>query len=490
MAKEPKPWEDKSTFLSVMEKDDIDGWKDMARHFTRLGHTTTEATMRRWAEKHDLRVWYLEDKLKRAQQEAKDLRTERNRLEREIEKVSNQPRTATPDELVSAERRIEAASARARKYQTIAKSLTRETNLLEEIREELRSQASDIVIPDIKVPPKSKRKVKHGDLSTLLSLNDLHWGDVVDPKTINNLNAYDPYIACNRLEEVVDTTITFHDTYSFNHNVNEMVVLLNGDLINNGHGLHPEEATDYARVGKQVLDCAMVLAQVIREIAQVFPNVRVVATSFDNHSRSTRRNSTSAAGYHTSWGAMTVEFIASFLSHIKNVFFEVTPSYTSIFDIKGHTFAAAHGQQIKGGSLSGVPANGLHKYATANVIKSINLAQQADWSEIETAEQALALLSSVVKYTLVGHWHQDASLEGNGHSMRIAPSLKGADAFSVDVLNRWNPAAQALFTVNERVGITGAHQIEVQDIMEASDSRYVWGALEGTVAAKLLDGVV
>ena len=81
MSSSNKPWEVKETFADALDK--CGSWTEMARYFKRLGYSVTEATIRRWADKHDLRVWYLEDKLKKAQDEVKELKTENTELKTE-----------------------------------------------------------------------------------------------------------------------------------------------------------------------------------------------------------------------------------------------------------------------------------------------------------------------------------------------------------------------------------------------------------------------
>lgn len=473
----------------------------MADHWTADGNSVSEATVRRWAAKHlaqgDVAVADGRSRLKTLERAAKDAdkraetiarnaakavaAAERD-MERRIAEIEARPRTATPRELADAEKALQQAKQKTNKYQQIAAALAREDNILDAFKEQMEGCLDGVQLPTVATPYKPSRKADD-PTTLLLCLNDIHFGDVVTPESVGGMNAFSPNIACRRLERVVDVTRTWIENYRSMGEVDELVVLMNGDNINNAIGLHPDEATDYARVGKQVLDAALVYSQVLIDLAQAAPRVRVVATAMANHSRMTHKSPTSSVGRQTSFEVIMHEFIAALVAHVPHIEFEMGESYVSIFGIKGHTFAAAHGQFTKGGGVSGVPINGLKKLHDANVVRSITKARQQDWSQVKTAEDALEILSSVVSYTLIGHYHQSASIQSNGSVAKITPSLKGPDTYSLDVLARYNPAEQALFAVNESHGIIGDHTINCQSIMDEGESRYVYGALEGTDTA-------
>src|SRR5688572_20424252 len=140
MSKSDKPWEIKENFIAALEQHG--SWTEMARYYNKAGYKVSETTIRRWADsdKHNLRGWYLEDKLKKSQDEVKHLRAEIERLTKELD----EPRTATPDELVAAERELIRANARVTQYKTIAQSLAKETNLMDDIKSHLEGVLDDV----------------------------------------------------------------------------------------------------------------------------------------------------------------------------------------------------------------------------------------------------------------------------------------------------------------------------------------------------------
>lgn len=483
MSSSNKPWEVKETFADALDK--CGSWTEMARYFKRLGYSVTEATIRRWADKHDLRVWYLEDKLKKAQDEAKELKSTVEQLTREVEDVANAPRTATPNELVYAERELEKAKARVTKYKTIAQNLAREANFVDDVKTHLEGFLEDINIKPINVnPPKPSKN--DSPVTLVLGLSDGHLFDTVDPHTVNFQNNFNPNIALQRLARAVDVTTTWGQNYAAFCGVDELVILLNGDNVSNMDGIHPDESTDTARICKQVLNGAMVYAQIITELAQVFPKVRVVCSGDDNHSRTTKKQATSSVSRDTSWNTILNEFIAAHTIHLPNVDFYMGESYLTFFDVKGFTWCLTHGQNVRGGGMAGVPVNGLKKLNDIAVSKSVAAIKSVDLDSIQTVDEAVALMRGLVSVVICGHHHQDFMMQQNGTEVRVMPSLKGPDTFSLDKLGKYNPAGQALYAVSADQGIIGDHTIHLQDIMTEGKTRYVMGALEGTTPSAYL----
>jgi len=469
-----KPWEIKETFADVLDK--CGSWTEMAKYFKRLGYSVSETTIRRWADKHDLRAWYLEDKLKRSQDEVKDLKATVEQLTKDLDS----PRTATPDELVYAEKELEKAKARVSKYKTIAQSLARDANLMDDIKEHLEGFLEDVKINPINVKP-PKVLNNHSPVSLVLGLSDGHVFDTVDPRTVNGQNNYNPNIAALRLERVVDVTVTQAENYSSFRGVDELVVLLNGDNISGMDNIHPEESTDAARICKQVLNTALLYSQVIIELAQAFPKVRVVCSADDNHSRTTKKAATSSVSRDTSWNTIFNELVAAHTIHLSNVDFHMGESYLTFFEVKGATWCLTHGHNVKGGGMAGVPVNGLKKLNDIAVSKSVAAIKSVDLDSITSLDEAISLMRGLVSVVLMGHFHQSAGIQQNGTVVKIMPSLKGPDTFSLDILGKYNPAEQALYAVSAEHGIVGDHCIYLQDIVEEAPSRYVMGALEGTV---------
>lgn len=509
-----KPYNDPKKFASALRR--FKSWQRMAEHFTQQGYPISEASIRRLAKKFDItlidahkddvkvdpglsKAEALDKKAKKALSEAKALAAKAKRDAVEFQKAATKElkeykdaldkqfkqrlkeeiREATPAELAEYEQKLLRASQTATKYKKIAAQLARETNIIDEVSKVLQPVVEKAALPAVKRPDKLAGK-SDDPFSLLLSLNDIHWGEIIDPRKINGLNAYSPNIAARRIEHVVDTVRLWAHNYRQVGEVDELVVLLNGDNFSGMHAIHPDESVEYARIGKQAMDSALVISQAIWELSHDFPKVRIIAPAGDNHTRSTRRNATSAVAVETSWSSMHHEMIASLLSRLSHVSMHIASSYQTFFDIKGFTWAAAHGHSLKGGGGGlGIPAYALKRLYDSTVSKGVIMAKNTDLDSFETVEEATSVISGIVQHLIIGHFHQMFYAQFSGGDVRIAPSLKGPDSFSNDILAKYSPSAQSLIAIHPKHDIVADHVINVQHIVDEGKTRYSWGALEG-----------
>jgi hypothetical protein len=514
----PDPWKDPKTFVKVFKKVAKESptrvWVGMASYFTTQGNPVSETTIRRAAAKHEVtlqdahspetsKVASVAEKARAVTRQAKDAAQEARAQARDIEKDAArrvkelerefaqqlkaaskeakeqalaEAREATPKELADYEKRIIKSEQKANKYRQIASHLAREDNIIGELEKRIQPYLENLVLPQVETPT-HLQGISEDPISLLLSLNDIHWGEQIEPERVNNLNAYSPNIAARRLQHIVDTTRVWAENYRRIGEVDELVVLLNGDNFSGMHNIHPDEANEYARIATQAMDSALVIAQAIWELSHDFPKVRIIAPAGDNHTRSTRRNATSAVAIETSWSSVHHEMIASLLGHTDHISFNIAPSYQVFFDIKGFSWAACHGHSLKGGGGQlGIPAYALKRLYEASVQKSVTLAKNQMGA---TSDEIAALLRGVVDHVVLGHFHQQFYAQFNGGDVRITPSLKGADTFSLDILGKYNPAAQSLFAIHPDHDVIADHTINVQHIAEEGHTRYKWGALTG-----------
>lgn len=369
---------------------------------------------------------------------------------------------------------LERRDAELRSLKAQVKQLARHANVIDDVRDILAPVVESAVLPKPRAP-RLQRGRTGKPLTFVWHLTDLHWGELVDPRTINGLNAYSPDIAARRLQHAVDTIMVFQDNYREAHGVEEIVVVVNGDTI--GGAIHQESADYYARVGKQTLDAALVLAQIGFELASRFPRVRILGTQ-GNHPRSTHRMPTGSARISTSWETMLHEYAAALLRRADNVTFELAQGYTLDTFIGPSRWAFSHGDAIAGGGGQlGIPAYGLKKQHDAN----------REWSIILASMTEHALGNQIVKHTRTGHFHTYFAWQAGAADIALAPSPKGVDPFVKDKLARYSPAMMLLEVVHPVHDVMGSHLIDVQHIMDDDGPcRYVWGALESSSPAAAL----
>ena len=328
--------------------------------------------------------------------------------------------------------------------------------------------------------PRTK-KGKHGPIEHVLALSDWHWGDMVWPERVNNINAFSPKVAAQRVERCVDTTIALAKHHeSAGNPVDQLTVVINGDQFSGMHNIHPDDADEEGRVVGQMTDCALVTAQAIWELAHYYPNVRVICPAGDNHTRSTRKNVTSATAFDQSWSTAYYQIIDALLMNVKHVDVQIYTSYQVFFSVKGWEWSACHGHSIKGGGgIAGVPAAGIIRHHNGNVAKSVALAKMLSKTENVTYEELISAIAGIVDHSLVGHFHNKLDMEGMSGEIHITPSLKGHDPFCGDILGKIGKSGQVLFCVHEKNDIMCHHPIRLDRFRDMDyESRYQWGVAQ------------
>ena len=360
------------------------------------------------------------------------------------------------------QRRLERAEATATSLKAQLKIAAKHANVVEDVRDLLAPVIAACVIPRPKAVPKASRSRKRKPLTAVWHLTDLHFDELVEANTMNGVNAYSPEIAAARVQHTFDTILALASNYEAHHGIDELVIAINGDTF--GGAIHPDSAEYAARVGRQALNAALIIAQVATEAASQFARVRILGT-VGNHTRSTNRMPTGKARVDSSWELLMHEQAAALLTNVPNVTYEVAKGYTLDTIIGPSRWAFSHGDAVKGGGGQlGVPAYGIKRQHDAN----------REWS-IVLAELMALTADSIVKHTRVGHFHTFMAWQAGSGDIVLAPSPKGVDPFVKDVLGKYSPPQMLVEIVHPEHDIIAQHPINLTHIQAPNPAiRYVW----------------
>jgi transposase-like protein len=369
---------------------------------------------------------------------------------------------ADPAELVAMRRKVERAEAEARSLKAQLKHAAKHANIVEDVRDMLAPVITQCVLPKPATRPKARASRKRKPLTAVWHLTDLHFDEIVEPSTLNDVNAYSPDIAAARVQHTLDTIIALASNYDAHHGIDELVIAVNGDTF--GGAIHPDSAEYAARVARQALNAALLIAQVASEAATVFPRVRLLGT-VGNHTRSTNRMPTGRARMDSSWELLMHEHIAALLANTPNIGYELARGYTLDTIIGPSRWAFAHGDAVKGGGGQlGVPAYGLKRQHDAN----------REWS-IVLAGMHAATIDGIIKHTRVGHFHTLMFWQAGAGDIALCPSPKGVDPFVKDVLGKYSPPQMLVEIVHPEHDIIAQHPITLTHIQQPDPAcRYVW----------------
>ena len=493
-----RPWTDEVDFAGVAAH--CDSWTAIAEAYGKRGYPTSRDTMRRTGIKFGIHPSgaganvteaELRGTVNRLERQLSETRREAQKLvdqaARDVEQAAARPREADPQELVDARKSIETLRSQLNSEKLVSKAAIKQSNLLDEVRVILEPIVEQYKMPPVTAPEPlgdpNRDKVSMG-----LVWCDQHWGKVVDPVTVDGLNNYNPVIAALRFEASVTKARRVRRLWEGEYEVDELVVILNGDPVNNDHALHPDDANDSCRVSKQVIDCALVTAQGLRDLAHEFQTIRVVCCGADNHGRGSRKPAAGKSSIENSWTALYHEQVASLCMDIAHIEFEHSPSYQALFSVKGRTFAAAHGHQLQGGGGQlGFPVYGMKRHADATVQKTVQILKAKDWSKVKSPEEFVEAVAGIVDHVILSHFHSRQILDFGGVDVRLAPSLVGVDTYVYNSLGKLARAGVLAFIVHPEHGIMADHLLDVQKVMDEREGRYRWGALEnGTMGASIM----
>jgi hypothetical protein len=261
-----------------------------------------------------------------------------------------------------------------------------------------------------------------------LFLSDLHWGEVVKPEQINNVNRYNIKIAKERMHTLVNSTMSLLEILSPKLQYPGIVIVLGGDMISGN--IHEElTATNELNSMPTVVDLYGVLVSVIERFASTFNKVFLPCVT-GNHGRDTHK--VWAKDRHaTSFDWLLYTFLQKHFEDDSRVEFMIPDGPDAQFTIYNHRYLLTHGDQFRGGDgligALGPIIRGDHKKRSRN-------------SQIDMGYDTM----------LLGHWHQYMHLT----RLIVNGSLKGYDEYAYNSNFGFEQPQQALWLTHPKHGIT------------------------------------
>jgi hypothetical protein len=265
-----------------------------------------------------------------------------------------------------------------------------------------------------------------------LFLSDFHYGEIVKPEAVNNLNKFDKKISQLRLKSTVETAIDLCQNHMVNPKYPGIVLALGGDMI--AGSIHDEliETNDGTNID-HVLDLFDQLVWTISTLADKFEKV-FIPTAYGNHSRMYQQYRNKEAA-HLSFDWMLYNMLERHFKNNKDtrIIFQIADGFDNYYKLYDTTYLLTHGDRlgVRGGTgivgMLGPIARGVQKVRVenANVGKSID-------------------------YVLMGHYHQYISIKG----AIVNGSLKGYDEYAYGNRFSFEIPKQALWFTHPQYGVT------------------------------------
>ena len=280
------------------------------------------------------------------------------------------------------------------------------------------------------------KKSDHGEGQPgipMLLLSDLHWGEVVKPEQVNNLNSFNMAIARQRLNHVIENCIDVAKNHMVNPDYPGMILMLGGDLLSGD--LHEETtATNEVPTMVAMFDLFDHLVVGIKRLEAEFGNV-CVFTTFGNHGRTTKKPPFKDAA-HTNLDWVLCNMLERHFKAAgdKNVKFFNNESFDNYFRVYDTKFLLTHGDHLGTGGGGGV----------------IGLLGPV-YRGVQRVKATYSDLNQPVDIVVMGHWHQYISLIDE---FIVNGSLKGYDEYAIGLRLKPQSPVQAMWFVHPAHGIT------------------------------------
>ena len=309
-----------------------------------------------------------------------------------------------------------------------AKKTQKDTLTEETVRKEIIGLAEGLdktKLPDWLVKP-SRTKSSPG-VPTLFA-SDWHWGEVVDPKQVGGVNAYNLDIAHRRAQALITHTVDLLKNHMVNPNYPGIVFALGGDMFSGD--IHEElSETNELNIMPTMLDLYGVLVWCIGILADSFGKVFVPAVT-GNHPRMSRKPRSKNRAY-TNFDWLLYQFLAKKFEDDKRVQFLIPAGSDALYSIYGHRYLLTHGDQWRGGD---------------GVIGPIGPIFRGDQKKRARNAQYGAEYDTLI----CGHWHTQMQLS----RLIVAGSLKGVDEYSYQGNFSYEVPQQPLWVTHKDRGIT------------------------------------
>ena len=284
--------------------------------------------------------------------------------------------------------------------------------------------------------PKAGRKNR---ASGLLTISDIHAGEVINPDEVGGINEFNLEICRARLRRLFSAAIEILPRWAADCRLEGVHVALNGDLVSGD--IHDElRRTNALTAQEQVYFAGDELAAGISLLAAKFGRVMVCVTP-GNHGRSTLKThakETAALSYDT----MVGELLRRYFSTDKRVTIAVSPSRDAVYSIFGWRVLQTHNDAGGGGGQG----------FAGPMLPILRKGKSVEW---------MAAQSRVFYDILVtGHYHTS----GNLGKILANGSVAGYGEFAQSIRASPEPAQQWLALVHEKWCMRERCEIRLQDL--------------------------
>ena len=180
----------------------------------------------------------------------------------------------------------------------------------------------------------------------LLDISDVHWGEVVDPAQVQDVNAFNVAIAKQRIRRAFEGAITVARDYMKGVIYDGVTTILGGDIVSGN--IQDLRETNEETALESMFGAAEHLTAGLRLLADDFGRVHVVCV-VGNHSRSTVKPIyKNRVRDSLDWGVYNL--IRLYLAGDERITVQVGDAASDRVQVYGVRYVVNHGESFRGGS--------------------------------------------------------------------------------------------------------------------------------------------
>lgn len=278
--------------------------------------------------------------------------------------------------------------------------------------------------PRVPVAKPRTKTSSHSKYEGLVHISDVHYGEVVRLESTGGLAQYNPDIAKARMEAITAEAIDIGRYMK----IGKLVVGYGGDLVS-GYIHDDLERSNSEMVVTQSIDMADIIVAQLEQFMQAFP---VIETDFrsGNHGRPYRPMFFNQK-QKQNFDYITAEMVSRSLSKQKNLKLLTNESFWNILEAGNRKFLTMHGDTIKHQNSMSLPWYSMFK----ELMKWMGMREQGGVPWFDDM--------------MIGHFHNQATIQMGNSTLRVAPAVKGPDDYSYAGSRMPVPPGARFLTVSE-----------------------------------------
>lgn len=270
---------------------------------------------------------------------------------------------------------------------------------------------------------RGRKKLSKPPAVPIVCATDWHAEATVDPRVVNDLNAFDLTVFKRRVSKLWEKAAYLIDLWRQVSDIKEAVLWLGGDLVSGT--IHPElEELNSLGPCEAIVEVQNNAATGINELLDIAGIEKLlIVTSNGNHGRITQKTRIST-GYRHSLEWLAYNNLASHFKHDSRVAFQIGVGYHNYVDILGHTVRFHHGDQMRFfGGVGGLSIPAMKCFS--------------QWNKSRRAE-----------LDVTAHYHQFIDM----WNWVACGCLVGLDAYALSVKVDFQPPTQTFIVIDEQYG--------------------------------------